>query len=111
MNIFGTFYTDHFLRVAQADRGECGAVRDPEYRDGAGGEVPLLRGLGGELPDPEDLHGGARAGERDERERLGQCGHQHQREVLIVHTCFAFLLLKKHSAISTTFTFEPPEMD
>ena len=68
--------------MAQADRGERGAVRDPEHRDGAGGEVPLLRGLGGELPDPEDLHGGARAGERDERERLGQCGHQHQREVL-----------------------------
>ena len=72
----------YFLRVAQADRGERGAVRDPEHRDGAGGEVPLLRGLGGELPDPEDLHGGAREGERDERERLGQCGHQHQREVL-----------------------------
>ena len=39
--------------MAQADRGERGAVRDPEHRDGAGGEVPLLRGLGGELQDQD----------------------------------------------------------
>ena len=80
--------------MAQADRGERGAVRDPEHRDGAGGEVPLLRGLGGELPDQEDLHGGAREGERDERERLGQCGHQHQREVLYTLALLFFSLSK-----------------
>ena len=78
-------YFCHVLLIIFSEWLKLIVANAEQHRDCAGGEVPLLRGLGGELSNPEDLHKGARKGERDERERLGQCGHQHQREVFIQH--------------------------